>query len=123
MALYTPLLYHTGKNSYLMDKNGHYKQFSALPQDLTDAIFSSLSNEDGNLIKLTCLLAGTKADGSFRLSSSWVCTHTGMSEDEYDKAKRKLFDMGWLTRQDVKNDNCYDLCINFDAIFKKNKVA
>ena len=123
MALYTPLLYHTGENSYLKDEKGQYKQFSALPQDLTDAIFSNLSNDDGNLIKLMCLLAGTKADGSFRVANTWVCKHTGMSTDEYDAAKRALLDKGWLTRKDVKDDSCYDLCINFDAILNGYRVA
>ena len=70
-----------------------------------------------------CLLAGTTADGSFRIANTWVCKHTGMSVDEYDAAKRALLDKGWLTRKDVKNDSCYDLCINFDAIFEGHRVA
>lgn len=117
MEVYKPYLLYKGENSHNKSKSGHYKQYSALPQDLTDAIFANLSNEDGNLIKLMCLLAGTKSDGSFRISSDWVCQHTGMSANDYDIAKQPLFDMGWLTRKDVKNDNCYDICIDFDAIF------
>ena len=47
-----PRLYHMGEKSRDMKPDGNYKFYSIVPQDLMDAVFTTLTNEDGNLIKL-----------------------------------------------------------------------
>mgnify|MGYP004464459647 CR=1 FL=1 len=109
-----PRLYHMGEKSRDMKPDGNYKFYSIVPQDLMDAVFTTLTNEDGNLIKLTYTLAAQKGDGNFLVTNKWVCEHTGMSVDEYLDAKKKLLHMGWLkhTGKDSK-----DVYLDFNAIY------
>lgn len=109
-----PRLYHRGEKSHNMTPDGKYKSFSLAPQDLMDAIFSTLPNENGNLIKLTYILAAQCGNGNFLVTEKWACNRTGMSVDEYLDAMRELVRMGWLKRCG-KDDR--DVYLDFDAIY------
>lgn len=102
MSIQAPQVYHNG------DKGSG--RFVQLPQELLDRLFAKLDGRHGNAIKLMIELLGIKGDGSFRLSTKWICDRTGMSKQKYFDTMKYLEEWELIERTD---DEIY---VNIDRI-------
>lgn len=85
-------------------------QFYGIPQEIGDKIFIKLGNSSAQ-IKIMIVLIGTKT--GFNVTEAWITARTGLSQQSYSQARKKLIELGWLT---VTNNN--ELVINYDKILE-----
>ena len=78
-----------------------------LPQALTDIIFTELGNSSAQL-RIMMVLCGTKED--FFISGKWMEKRTGLSQQSYSAALRKLVQRGW-----VKHIHYSHIVVNYDT--------
>lgn len=74
-----------------------------------DKIFQKLDGKHGSQIKLLVVLLGTIGNGSFRVSEEWVRQRTGMSQVNYNVARKALVEKGWMVLTD---DGCVVIDVN-----------
>lgn len=74
-----------------------------------DKIFQKLDGRHGSQIKLLVVLLGTIGNGSFRVSEEWVRQRTGMSQVNYNVARKALVEKGWMVLTD---DGCVVIDVN-----------
>lgn len=100
-------LYHR----YSMSK-GEY--FYNLPQKIIDSIFNNIDGKNGNAIKIMIVLLGTIGDGSFGISEKYMCDRTGITAQNYYRARKFLENIGFIT---IEGNS---IIINIDRIINSN---
>ena len=85
-----------------------------IPQRLGDIIFNVLGDSSAQ-IRIMMVLCGTKED--FFISAKWIHKRTGLSQQSYSAALKKLVERGWL-----KHVNYQHIWINFDKIYEDGRM-
>lgn len=93
-----PRLKHEG-----VKRNVNSKVTYQIPQDLCTAIFNGLSGKNGNAIKLMIVLLGNIGNGTFRVSEKFIKDSTGMEKKSYQRARKELINLGWITHETGKD--------------------
>ena len=81
-----------------------------IPQRLADIIFNILGDSSAQL-RIMLVLCGTKED--FFISGKWMTKRTGLSQQSYSTALKKLVKRGWVSHQ-----NYSTIRVNFDKIYE-----
>lgn len=89
------------------------KQIYMVPQRLADIIFNVLGDASAQ-IRIMMVLCGTKED--FFISAKWIKGRTGLSQQSYSAALRKLENRGW-----IHHVNYSHIWINFDKIYEDGR--
>ena len=84
-----------------------------IPQRLADIIFNVLGNSSAQ-IKIMIVLCGTKED--FFISTKWMTKRTGLSQQSYSAALKKLVQRGWVSHR-----NYQTIRVNFDKIYEDGR--
>ena len=90
------------------------QQIYMIPQRLGDIIFNVLGNASAQ-IKIMMVLCGTKEE--FFISAKWITKRTGLSQQSYSAALRKLVDRGWLSHR-----NYAYITVNYDKIYEDGRA-
>ena len=84
-----------------------------IPQRLADILFNLLGRVPSQ-IKIMMVLCGTKE--VFFISTKWMTKRTGLSQQSYSEALKKLVKRGW-----VSHWNCQTIRVNFDKIYEDGR--
>lgn len=103
-----PTLHHNGAK-----ENGS-NNFYKIPQELADIVFNELGNASAQL-RIMLVLIGTKPE-CFNISDKWICERTGLLHPSYIKARKELFNRGWLSHNPAKG-----ITVNFDVIYGEKR--
>ena len=90
------------------------RQIYMIPQRLGDIIFNVLGNASAQ-IKIMMVLCGTKEE--FFISAKWITKRTGLSQQSYSAALRKLVDRGWLSHRNYSH-----ITVNYDKIYEDGRT-
>jgi predicted transcriptional regulator len=85
-----------------------------IPQRLGDIIFNVLGNASAQ-IKIMMVLCGTKEE--FFISAKWITKRTGLSQQSYSAALRKLVKRGW-----VKHINYSHITVDYNRIYEDGRI-
>ena len=96
------------------DQDNKTNQSYMIPQRLADIIFNLLGRAPAQ-IKIMIVLCGTKED--FFISTKWMTKRTGLSQQSYSEALRKLVDRGWLTHRNYSH-----ITVNYDKIYEDGRA-
>ena len=95
------------------DQDNKTHQIYMIPQRLADIIFNVLGDSSAQL-RIMMVLCGTKED--FFISNKWMTKRTGLSQQSYSEALRKLVKRGWVSHR-----NCQTIRVNFDKIYEDGR--
>ena len=84
-----------------------------IPQRLADIIFNVLGDSSAQL-RIMMVLCGTKED--FFISGKWITKRTGLSQQSYSAALKKLVARGWVSHR-----NYSTIRVNFDKIYEDGR--
>ena len=104
-----PSLHFTGTK----EQDNHTHQTYMIPQRLGDIIFNVLGDSSAQ-IRIMLVLCGTKED--FFISGKWIQKRTGLSQQSYSNALRKLIERGW-----IKHIHYSKIYVNFDKIYQDGR--
>lgn len=93
--------------------NENTNQSYIIPQKLGDIIFKELGDKPAQL-RIMLVLCGTKE--GFAISNKWICDRTGLVQQSYNTALKKIAEMGWITYVPYKS-----ITINYDVIYAASK--
>ena len=85
-----------------------------IPQRLGDIIFNVLGDSSAQ-IRIMLVLCGTKED--FFISGKWMEKRTGLSQQSYSAALRKLVKRGW-----VKHINYSHITVDYNRIYEDGRI-
>ena len=85
-----------------------------IPQRLADIIFNVLGDASAQK-RIMMVLCGTKEN--FFISAKWINGRTGLSQQSYSAALRKLVKRGW-----VKHINYSHIVVNYDKIYEDGRI-
>ena len=95
------------------DQDNKTTQIYMIPQRLADIIFNLLGRAPAQ-IKIMMVLCGTKEE--FFISNKWMTKRTGLSQQSYSEALRKLVKRGWVSHR-----NYQTIRVNFDKIYEDGR--
>ena len=95
------------------EQDNKTNQSYMIPQRLADIIFTHLGKASAQ-IKIMMVLCGTKED--FFISNKWMTKRTGLSQQSYSEALRKLVKRGWVSHR-----NYQTIRVNFDKIYEDGR--
>ena len=95
------------------DQDNRTNQAYIIPQRLADIIFNVLGDSSAQL-RVMIVLCGTKED--FFISTKWMTKRTGLSQQSYSAALRKLVERGWVSHR-----NYQTIRVNFDKIYEDGR--
>ena len=95
------------------DQDNKTNQIYMIPQRLADIIFNLLGRAPAQ-IKIMMVLCGTKEE--FFISNKWMTKRTGLSQQSYSAALRKLVERGWVSHR-----NYQTIRVNFDKIYEDGR--
>ena len=95
------------------DQDNKTNQSYMIPQRLADIIFNLLGRAPAQ-IKIMMVLCGTKEE--FFISNKWMTKRTGLSQQSYSEALRKLVKRGWVSHR-----NYQTIRVNFDKIYEDGR--
>ena len=104
-----PSLHFTGTK----EQDNHTHQTYMIPQRLGDIIFNVLGDSSAQ-IRIMLVLCGTKED--FFISGKWMEKRTGLSQQSYSAALKKLVERGWVSHR-----NYQTIRVNFDKIYEDGR--
>ena len=104
-----PSLHFNGEK----EQENSTKQIYMIPQRLADIIFNVLGDASAQ-IRIMMVLCGTKED--FFISGKWIQKRTGLSQQSYSNALRKLIERGW-----IKHIHYSKIYVNFDKIYQDGR--
>ncbi len=105
-----PSLHFNGEK----DQDNHTHQTYMIPQRLGDIIFNVLGDSSAQ-IRIMLVLCGTKED--FFISGKWMEKRTGLSQQSYSAALRKLVKRGW-----VKHINYSHITVDYNRIYEDGRI-
>ena len=85
-----------------------------IPQRLADIIFNVLRDSSAQ-IRIMMVLCGTKEE--FFISGKWMEKRTGLSQQSYSAALRKLVKRGW-----VKHINYSHITVDYNRIYEDGRI-
>ena len=88
-------------------------QSYVIPQRLADIIFNELGIASAQ-IKIMMVLCGTKEE--FFISGKWIEHRTGLCQQSYSAALKKLVERGWVSHR-----NYQTIRVNFDKIYEDGR--
>ena len=99
------------------DKLNHKKDeyFYQIPIRLFTYLMSKIDGNNGNAIKLLCVLIGSS--NGFNISEQMIMKRTGMSQSAYIRARKHLVDLGIINHINEKGNHA--IMINFDNLWKE----
>ena len=95
------------------DQDNKTNQSYMIPQRLADIIFNLLGRAPAQ-IKIMIVLCSTKED--FFISTKWMTKRTGLSQQSYSEALKKLVKRGWVSHR-----NYQTIRVNFDKIYEDGR--
>ena len=104
-----PSLHFTGKK----EQDNQTRQTYMIPQRLADIIFNVLGDSSAQL-RIMMVLCGTKEE--FFISGKWITKRTGLSQQSYSTALKKLVARGWVSHRSYST-----IRVNFDKIYEDGR--